>query len=264
VSDAGATRLPHPHGAPGALAAAASLHGGTGARTRLKVCCIASPAEARAAVAHGADALGLVSAMPSGPGVIDEARIAEIAARVPPAVAAFLLTSRRDVPAVVAQARRCRVDTLQLVDALPPGSYDALREALPGVRLVQVVHVLDDASVREAEAAAPHVHALLLDSGNPRLAVKELGGTGRVHDWALSRRIRDAVDVPVFLAGGLRAENVADAVRAVRPFGVDVCTGVRAEGRLDAARLSAFVAALRAADAAVADTPHVAEPYVAP
>jgi phosphoribosylanthranilate isomerase len=140
--------------------------------------------------------------------------------------------------------RRSGANTVQLVDALPSGAYAELRAALPGVRLVQVVHVLDDASLREAEDAAAHVDALLLDSGNPRLAVKELGGTGRVHDWALSRAIVERSAVPVFLAGGLRAENVAEAVRRVGPFGVDVCSGVRTDGRLDAAKLAALVAAI--------------------
>lgn len=221
-------------------------------RTRLKVCCIASVAEARLAVALGADALGLVSAMPSGPGVIDDATVVAVAARVPVPVAAFLLTSRVDAEGLVAQARAAGATTLQLVDAVAPAALAAVRAALPGVRLVQVIHVLDDASVEEAQAALPHVDALLLDSGNPRLAVKELGGTGRVHDWALSRRIRDAAHaagVPVFLAGGLRADNVAAAVARVRPFGVDVCSGVRTDGRLDAAKLAAFAAALAAADA---------------
>lgn len=218
--------------------------------TRLKVCCIASPDEARLAVAHGADALGLVSAMPSGPGVIDDATAAAVAARVPPPVATFLLTSRVDAASVVAQARAAGVTAVQLVDAVAPGELVALRSEMPSLRLVQVIHVLDEASVGEAAAALPHVHALLLDSGNPRLAVKELGGTGRVHDWGLSRRIREAADragVPVFLAGGLRAENVGEAVRAVRPFGVDVCSGVRTDGRLDAAKLATFAAALAAA-----------------
>jgi phosphoribosylanthranilate isomerase len=222
-------------------------------RTRLKVCCIASVDEARLAVAHGADALGLVSAMPSGPGVIDDATVAAVAARVPVPVATFLLTSRTDAPGLIAQAQAAGAGTLQLVDAVAPDALAAVRSALPGVRLVQVIHVLDDASVEEAAAALPHVDALLLDSGNPRLAVKELGGTGRVHDWGLSRRVRDtahAEGVPVFLAGGLRAENVGAAVAAVAPFGLDVCSGVRTDGRLDPAKLVAFAAALRAADVA--------------
>lgn len=223
-------------------------------RTRLKVCCIASPAEAELAIAHGADALGLVSAMPSGPGVVDEATIAHVVARVPPPVATFLLTARVDAAGVAAQLGRTGANTAQLVDHVPHDELAALRVAAPHARLVQVVHVLDRASVGEALAAVPHVHALLLDSGNPRLAVKELGGTGRVHDWTLSREIRDraaALGVPLFLAGGLRAENVGEAVRAVRPFGVDVCSGVRSDGQLDPRKLAAFVAALRTADAAI-------------
>jgi phosphoribosylanthranilate isomerase len=244
-----------------AVTAAVTASGGAPlapGRTRLKVCCIASVDEARVAVAHGADALGLVSAMPSGPGVIDDAAVAAVAARVPVPVATFLLTSRTDAPGLIAQAAAAGAGTLQLVDAVAPDALARVRGALPGVRLVQVIHVLDEASVDEAFAALPHADALLLDSGNPRLAVKELGGTGRVHDWALSRRVRDAAHaagVPVFLAGGLRAENVGAAVAAVAPFGVDVCSGVRADGRLDPAKLAAFAAALAAADRAAGGAP---------
>lgn len=213
----------------------------------IKVCCIADEAEAALAVAAGASALGLVSRMPSGPGVIDEATIARLARRVPPPVASFLLTCETDADAIVAQQRRCGAGTLQLVDAVAPDVPARLRDALPGIRLVQVVHVRGPASVDEALAVAPAVDALLLDSGNPALAVKELGGTGRVHDWSLSRRIVDASPVPVFLAGGLRPDNVGEAVRAVRPHGLDVCSGVRRDGRLHAPTLHAFVTAVRAA-----------------
>jgi phosphoribosylanthranilate isomerase len=212
-------------------------------RPRIKVCCISSVDEAWTAIHAGASALGLVSAMPSGPGVIGDELIAEIAARVPPGVATFLLTSSTDPGAIVAQQRSARVNTLQLVDAVEPDALRELRAELPGVSLVQVIHVRGPESIDEARAVAPLVHAILLDSGNPTLAVKELGGTGRVHDWEVSRRIREAVDVPVYLAGGLRAENVAEAVARVGPFGLDVCSGVRADGRLDGDRLARFVAA---------------------
>jgi phosphoribosylanthranilate isomerase len=212
---------------------------------RIKVCCIASRDEAWMAIRHGASAIGLVSAMPSGPGPIAEDRICEIAAAVPPPIATFLLTSLQSVDAIVAQQRRCGTNTIQLVDRLEDGSLDDLRRALPGISIVQVIHVTGERSVDEAIGVAPHVDAILLDSGNPALAVKELGGTGRTHDWAVSRRIRDAVDVPVFVAGGLRDANVADAVRTVEPFGVDVCSGVRTDGRLDEEKLSRFVAAIR-------------------
>ncbi|HEV2859781.1 MAG TPA: phosphoribosylanthranilate isomerase [Pyrinomonadaceae bacterium] len=213
-------------------------------RPRVKICCIASVEEMRAAVGEGASAVGLVSEMPSGPGVIAEELIADIAARVPPAVATFLLTCRQDAAGIVAQQRRCRTNTVQLCDRVAPDVYKELRAELPGVSLVQVVHVTGEESFEEALEAARHADALLLDSGNQSLAVKELGGTGRVHDWRLSRRIREAVDVPLFLAGGLTPENAADAFRTIRPFGLDVCSGVRTGGRLDADKLKRFFAAL--------------------
>lgn len=216
-------------------------------RPRVKICCIRDAQEAWTAVRLGASALGLVSEMPSGPGVIDEATIAAVARVAPPGVATFLLTSRQDAAAIVAQHRRVRTSTLQIVDRLTSGSYDELREALPGIGLVQVVHVTGPESLDEAAAIAPHVDAILLDSGNPALAVKELGGTGRRHDWSLSRKIREAVAVPVYLAGGLGSDNVAEAIAEVGSFGLDLCTGVRTNGRLDAAKLERFMAAVAAA-----------------
>ncbi len=195
------------------------------------------------AIAAGASALGLVAKMPSGPGMIPEERIAEIAARVPPAVATFLLTSEQRVDSIIAQQQRTRVNTLQLCDRLGAEDHRALRAVMPGVALVQVIHVQGPEALEEAQAVEASVDAVLLDSGNPRAPRKVLGGTGRVHDWPLSRRIRERLGIPVFLAGGLTAGNVAQAVREVGPFGVDVCTGVRTEGKLDAAKLSAFVAA---------------------
>lgn len=192
------------------------------------------------AIDAGAAALGLVSKMPSGPGVIPEEVIAHIAARVPPGVATFLLTSELDVRAIIGQQKRTGVNSLQIVDRLEPGGHQELRAALPGIALVQVIHVRGRASIEEALAVAPHVDALLLDSGNPALPVKELGGTGRTHDWSISRQIREAAPVPVFLAGGLTAANVAEAICQVGPFGIDVCNGVRTQGKLDGAKLSDF------------------------
>lgn len=207
---------------------------------RVKICCIQDPDEARLAIRTGAAALGLVSTMPSGPGVIPEARITEIAATLPPAVASVLLTSETRAEAIMAQQRRCGVNTLQLVDRPEPGAHAALRRQLPGIALVQVVHVVGESAFDVALGDAPHVDALLLDSGNPDAPVRELGGTGRVHNWEISRRIRDAAGVPVFLAGGLNAANVQRAIDTVRPFAVDVCSGVRTEGRLDSRKLRDF------------------------
>ena len=212
--------------------------------TRVKVCCVGSIEEARLAVRLGASALGLVAEMPSGPGVIPEAVIAEIAATVPPAIATFLLTSLTESAAIIAQQKRCRVNTVQICDRLSPGLHAELRRSLPGVSLVQVVHVIGGQSVEEALQAAPEVDALLLDSGNQALPVKELGGTGRTHDWSLSAQIVRESPVPVFLAGGLSAANVDEAIRLVRPFGVDLCTGVRTAGALDERKLLQFMEAV--------------------
>jgi phosphoribosylanthranilate isomerase len=213
-------------------------------RTKVKICCIKSREEALLAIRYGASALGFVSAMPSGPGPISEDTIASIIPCVPPGVATFLLTSQRDSDAIINQQQKTKANTLQLVDAVPLSVYAELRAALPGIAIVQVIHVMDEESMKEAKAVAPFVDAILLDSGNPNLPVKELGGTGRVHDWQLSREIREQVNVPVYLAGGLRAENVAEAIRRVDPYAVDVCSGVRIDGALDEKKLSAFFSAL--------------------
>ncbi len=205
---------------------------------------MASAGEARIAIAHGADAVGLVSAMPSGPGPIAEELIATIVESLPPMLGSFLLTSNQDPVAIVAQQRRCRTNTLQIVDSLPLDAYTVLREALPGIAIVQVIHVRNESAIREALLVAPFVDAILLDSGNPSLAIKELGGTGRVHDWTVSRRLREAVEVPVILAGGLNSQNVSAAIAAVQPFAVDVCSGVRTNGALDEGKLAAFLAAV--------------------
>jgi phosphoribosylanthranilate isomerase len=192
------------------------------------------------AIDAGASAVGLVSAMPSGPGPIPEDLIAEIAATIPPAVSSFLLTCLQDAASIIDQQRRLRVNTIQICDRLTQGSYQDLREALPGISLVQVIHVTGPEAVDEAIEVAPQVDAILLDSGNQSLAIKELGGTGRTHDWTLSRKIKEAIEVPLFLAGGLNPSNVAAAIREVQPFGIDVCSGLRTNGNLDSVKLEAF------------------------
>jgi len=213
---------------------------------RVKICCIATTEEAGLAVDCGASAVGLVSDMPSGPGVIGDDRIAEIAAAVPPSIGTFLLTSRQDVAGIIEQQRRCGTNTIQICDHLTAGTHRDLKDALPGVKIVQVIHVTSAESIGEAMLVAPHVDAILLDSGNQKLAVKELGGTGRTHDWSISRAIRERIGVPLFLAGGLTAENVSRAVEEVRPFGLDVCSGVRTDGKLDAIKVSRFISTVRA------------------
>lgn len=211
---------------------------------RIKICCIANEQEAADAIAFGASAIGLVGAMPSGPGPISDEKIHRIAQTVPPPVATFLLTSEQTPQGIIKHHHRTKTNTIQIVDELLGREYDAIRVSLPHVKLVQVIHVIEESSIEEARELAEHVDAILLDSGNPRLAVKELGGTGRRHDWRLSRKIVETCGKPVFLAGGLNAENVREAIDTVQPFGLDLCSGVRTAGKLDLRKLEAFFAAV--------------------
>lgn len=211
---------------------------------RVKICCISSIDEAKMAVEYGAAALGLVGRMPSGPGVIGDELIEQIAKRVPPPISTFLLTSETKPQDIIAHYRKVNTTTIQIVDELEKSEYETIRNELPHVKLVQVIHVINDKSVEDAIEVSKYVDAILLDSGNPNLKVKELGGTGRTHNWELSSEIRKSISIPLFLAGGLNVTNVRQAIEAVRPFGLDLCTGVRTDGKLDPNKLRAFFDAI--------------------
>jgi phosphoribosylanthranilate isomerase len=212
--------------------------------TRVKICCISSVEEARIAIEQGASALGLVGHMPSGPGVIKDELIYQIAKTVPPPIATFLLTSETKPQEIISHYKKVQTTTIQIVDALENQSYEMLRNELPNVKLVQVIHVIDDDSVKEAIAISNYVDAILLDSGNPNLLVKELGGTGRTHNWELSKAIRQSISIPLFLAGGLNKDNIRQAIEHVQPFGVDLCSSVRTDGQLDKKKLKEFFNAI--------------------
>jgi phosphoribosylanthranilate isomerase len=217
------------------------------ARTRVKICCISSLAEAEMAIAAGADALGMVAASPPGSGAADDATIRAITAEVPPPVATFLLSSHLTGLAMADHLRHCGASTIQIVDHIDPSEIAILAVAMPAVRRVQVIHVEGPSALELIPRYEPYVHAFLLDSGKPGGTMRELGGTGRTHDWEVSRAFVQATRRPVFLAGGLTEANVGEAIARVRPFGVDLCSGVRTDGRLDPVKLEAFMAAVRAA-----------------
>lgn len=212
---------------------------------RIKICCISSPEEAKLAIRSGADAVGLVGRMPSGPGPIDDELIASIAKTIHPPIASFLLTSEQSSKEIIAHVNRVHTNTVQIVDELSEGTYDEIRAALPHLKLVQVIHVTGNESIRQAQDIQQHVDALLLDSGNPKAAIKTLGGTGNTHNWNISRELVEAVDVPVFLAGGLHAGNVQEAIGTVKPYAVDICSGVRTNGKLDVQKLQHFIHAVK-------------------
>ena len=214
--------------------------------TKIKICCIANIEEAELAIKYGADAIGLVSEMPSGPGVIDYDTIIEVAKSVTGRIDTFLLTSKRTATEIIDQLKNCKTSTVQICDSLISGSHLDIKKDLPNVKIVQVIHVVDESSVEEAIESAKTADALLLDSGNQKLAVKELGGTGRTHNWELSRQIVDGVKIPVYLAGGLNPANVKEAIETVHPFGVDICSGLRTNGNLDETKLSEYVKLVKA------------------
>lgn len=211
-------------------------------KPRVKICCISSKQEAFDAIKFGAAALGLVGEMPSGPGIISDEEILDIASNVPPPIATFLLTSETKAQDIVEHHKKVHTNTIQIVDELKDKTYKEIRESLPNTKLVQVVHVLDESSVDEALELSEQVDSILLDSGNPNLEVKELGGTGRTHNWDLSRKIVEQSEKPVFLAGGLKPKNVREAIERVQPFGLDLCSGVRTDGKLDLRKLENFFA----------------------
>lgn len=216
-------------------------------RIRVKICCMASVAEMQLAVAAGADAVGLVGAMPSGPGPIPDALIAAIATAIPPPVTGFLLTSETSADAIADHIRRTGAGVVQIVSHIEPREAERLSRLAPAVRRVQVIHVEDGSALDLIDAYAAHTHAFLLDSGRPDAAIPTLGGTGNVHDWDVSAAFVARSPLPVFLAGGLNAGNVAAAIRRVRPYGVDLCSGVRTDGALDPHKLAAFMAAVQTA-----------------
>jgi phosphoribosylanthranilate isomerase len=209
-------------------------------KPRIKICCISSREEAIMAMNFGASALGLVGNMPSGPGIISDELIFDIARFVPPPIGTFLLTSETSADQILSHHRKTNTNTIQLVDELKEGTYIEIRKQIPSVKIVQVIHVRSEASVEEALSLSEHVDALLLDSGNPALDIKVLGGTGKIHDWSLSRKIVEQSNIPVFLAGGLHAGNVKEALDKVQPFGLDLCSGVRTNKLLDPVKLEAF------------------------
>ncbi|MFM1928862.1 MAG: hypothetical protein RL387_190 [Bacteroidota bacterium] len=211
-------------------------------RPKVKICCISSESEAKMAIEHGASALGLVAKMPSGPGPIPDELILSIAKTIPEHIASFMLTSETSAEDIIQHHYRTQTNTIQIVDALAFGTYDQIKATLPNIKIVQVIHVIDESSIDEAIAIAEHVDFLLLDSGNPKAAIKELGGTGRTHNWALSRSIVEQSKVPVFLAGGLNTDNVQRAMETVAPYGVDLCSSVRTNGHLDPKKLEEFFA----------------------
>ncbi|MGH9944123.1 MAG: phosphoribosylanthranilate isomerase [Pyrinomonadaceae bacterium] len=206
---------------------------------KIKICGITNLDDALAAVEAGADALGF-NFYPRSPRYIGPAAARRVIEEMPPAVTCVGVFVNEDSPAAVARlAENAGVAVVQL-HGDETASYC---RALNGRRIIKALRVRHDFA---PEDALPfETEAILLDAYNPALR----GGTGERCDWESARRTRELVP-QLYLAGGLVPGNVAEAIVAVSPYAVDVCSGVESSpGRKDHALLRAFVAAARRAAA---------------
>ena len=212
---------------------------------RVKICCIKTPDELKTVARYGIDCVGFVSNMPSGPGIISDKEIRHLAEATPEGVDTFLLTSLTNPEEIIKQQKFCRTKTIQLCNPLEINDLKRLREISGNVKIVGVVHVLGKDSIIKANEMSRYVDAILLDTGNPCENPQKLGGTGRIHDWDISKEICRQVSNPIFLAGGLNYLNVPSAIEKVHPYGVDICCGVRTrDDKLDEEKLKLFLKAI--------------------
>ncbi len=210
-------------------------------RPKIKICCITNKSDLRIALDAGVDALGFVSKMPSGPGVISDLEIKELIRFVPKTITSFLLTSLTDPWQIISQIEYCGTNAAQLCNYVGIEDLHEIRSSLPDIKIMNVVHVNTYDDIALAKQYALNGDFLLLDSGKPKADIQILGGSGIPHNWNISAEIVERVKIPVWLAGGLNAENVKEAIGKVKPYGIDVCSGVRKNGALDAAMLKEFL-----------------------
>ena len=214
---------------------------------KLKICCINSHDEAKTAISAGADLLGLVADMPSGEGMIEDHKIREIAASIKSFNNSVLLTSRTDAESIIEHHKETITSHIQIVDYIDVKNYQEIRKSLPDIKLIQVVHVEDESSYSLAMNLSNYVDFILLDSGKPSAKKRTLGGTGDTHNWNISKKIVRDCSIPVYLAGGINHSNVVEAIQKVKPYGIDLCTGLRTNNKLDKNKLNVFMEAIKRA-----------------
>ncbi|WP_067853608.1 phosphoribosylanthranilate isomerase [Nocardia shimofusensis] len=211
---------------------------------RAKICGIRSEEDVRVAVEAGADAIGFISGVTHfSEDALDGDRAAELAARTPPSVTKVLVTHLADASSIVQLADHIGVDAIQVHGLVTEDTVRRVRASARGRKVLRAVHVTGPAAIDSALRAASICDGIVLDSRTG----DRLGGTGRTHDWSISARIVRALDgsgCSVILAGGLHPGNVAEAIAAVAPHGIDVNSGVESPtGDKDARACAAFVAA---------------------
>jgi phosphoribosylanthranilate isomerase len=218
----------------------------------VQVAGVIDEAEARMLLTAGVDLLGFPFRLPVHREDLPEEQAARLIRRLGIGPRAVLITYLEDPGGILELARKLGCGWVQVHGEPPADCGRALRALAPGLRLVKsLVHGLEEESALRRRMAAwePWVDAFLTDSADPRTGAR--GATGRIHDWGADARLSAAGTRPLWLAGGLTPQNVAAAIAAVRPAGVDAHTGLEgSDGRKDPARVLAFVTAARAAFAA--------------
>lgn len=208
-------------------------------RIRVKICGNRHRGDGAVATAAGADAVGfIVGATYVSEDAISPAEARALNASLPPFVSGVLVTHLQTTAEILELYGRIQPSAIQLHNTISPRVIHDLRDTLGAVKLIKAIHVVDDTALGEALLFSSHVDAILLDSRTP----DRIGGTGVTHDWTISREIVRHCPIPVVLAGGLTPENVAEAIAAVRPYGVDVNSGVDGkDGHKEASKVAQFI-----------------------
>ncbi len=212
----------------------------------LKVCCIQNIAEALSCIERQVHMIGFVSAMPTGFRLLTDLQIKDIISQLPPSeTLSVLLSSRTSAAGLVDHIRYTGAQALQIVDELSQDVLRQVREQLPELKIIQVIHVTSPKDIEKAQSIESLVDYILLDSGKQQGNPKALGGTGLTHDWSISAELVRSLSKPVMLAGGLKLQNIAEAIDTVGPAGIDICTGLRDPKYLLLKRLDEMISKLK-------------------
>lgn len=207
---------------------------------RVKICGIKNIEDALAVAALGADELGFHVGLAGGRSPLTPEDAARIIKQLPPHAAPVLVTSVVEPKELIGLAQKTGAAILQLYGDASPAQIQEVKEAMPSVKIWKVINIADEASIALAKEYEGAADAVALDTFNKDNGAR--GGSGKTHDWDISRRIAESLSIPVILAGGLNPENVAEAVAQVRPAGVDVNSGVtNPDGSKDLAKVKRFI-----------------------
>jgi len=215
-----------------------------GAKVKVKICGITRIEDLYASAMAGADLVGFIVDVPSSPRNLTIKEAEDLIKASPPSVVKVVVSVFRSVERLLEIYDRLKPDLMQ-VHAIPRG-HKQIREIAMRVPMIRAMNMSENPSPEEILLEASTFRAILADSHAPG----KHGGTGITHDWSISGRIRDLIyPKPLILAGGLRPENVCEAILTVKPFAVDVSSGVESKpGIKDEQKITSFIREVRRAE----------------